>query len=181
MPLIRYFVVVLSTIAIVLLTTDNALSEGKDDFLQELNISADTSNVDGEAKKVFYKGKVEVRQGSLAIDADELEVSRGENDGEEIFIARGKPAKYSQLDDEGKQVTAEADEIKYQQVTNTVILMGSAKISLDGQSTVSELITYNIEVGTLDAGVEGGNERVVTTYQPKPKTEDEEQEKDEQP
>jgi lipopolysaccharide export system protein LptA len=179
MPLNRFIIVAIITTVALLTTTDNASSAGKDDFLKELNISADISNADGEAKKIFYKGNVEIRQGSLAIDADELEVSRGENDGEEVFVALGNPAKYSQLDDDGKQVTAEANEIKYEQLTNTVTLTGGAKISLDGQVTESELITYNIEVSRLDAGVEG--ERVVTTYQPKPKAEDAEQEKDEQP
>ena len=180
MRLIRTVIVAVGTVAAVLMLPNTVLSAGKDDFLQELKIGADISNADGEAKKIFYKGNVEIRQGCLAIDADELEVSRGENEGEEVFIARGNPAIYSQLDDDGKQVTAEASEIKYEQLTNTVTLTGAAKISLDGQSTESELITYNIEAGTLDAGVEGGN-GVVTIYQPKPKTEDEEQEKDEQP
>jgi lipopolysaccharide export system protein LptA len=180
MPLIRYVITAIVLAAVVFMTTEVAHAQGKDDFLQQLKVSAETSNADGEAKKAFYKGNVKIRQGTLAIDADELVVSR-EEEGKEIFITLGNPVRYSQLDDDGKQVTAQAKEIKYEQLTSTVTLIGEAKISLDGQITESELITYNIEEGTLDAGVEGGNERVVTTYQPKPKAEDEEPEKEEQP
>jgi lipopolysaccharide export system protein LptA len=153
---------------------------GKDDFLQQLSVGADNQDIDGVNKKAIYTGNVKIRQGSLAIDADELEVIIGEDESDQIFIARGSPAQYSQLDDEGNLVTALANEIKYQQSTRVVILTGSATLSRDGQTIESERISLDIESEALKAGVEGGNDRVITTYQPKPKTEDDEQEKDEQ-
>ncbi|TDF34716.1 lipopolysaccharide transport periplasmic protein LptA [Alteromonadaceae bacterium M269] len=156
-------------------------AKGKDDFLQQVSVGADINDVDGINKTAIYKGNVEVRQGSLSIDADELEVVVGENEGDQVFIARGNPAEYSQLDEEGNRVTASANEIKYEQSTRIIVLTGNAKLSRDGQVIESELITIDIESEALKAGAEG--DRVNTIYQPKPKNEDEEkeQEKEEQP
>ena len=157
-------------------------AKGKDDFLQQVSVGADINDVDGINKKAIYKGNVEVRQGSLSIDADELEVIVGENEGDQVFIARGNPAEYSQLDEEGNRVTASANEIKYEQSTRIIVLTGNAKLSRDGQTIESESISLDIESEALKAGVEGGNERVITTYQPKPNEDEEkEQEKEEQP
>ena len=62
------------------------------------------------------QGRIHTSTATVAVlpEADEVEVIASEGSGREIFIARGKPASYSQTLEDGTPVSAKANEIRYE-------------------------------------------------------------------
>lgn len=139
---------------------------GKDDFKLPIKVDSKTQFVDGKRKTSIFKEDVHISQGSLKIDADEVEVIAEEGKGKEIFIARGKPAVYSQIMDDGSSITAKANEIRYQVDTRMLDLRGAAELYQDASMVKGEKISFNLEKEQLIAGSEGGESRVTTVFQP---------------
>lgn len=138
---------------------------GKNDFKQDIAIDSGYQKADGINKTSVFIENVHISQGSLSINADEVRVIKGEAENQEIFVATGKPATYSQEMDDGSVVTASANKIEYISATQTITLEGSAKLSQDGFKSEGEVIRFNIEKEELEA--EGGNNgRVKTVFKP---------------
>jgi lipopolysaccharide export system protein LptA len=146
---------------------------GKDDFTKKIELASLYQNADGIAKRATYLGNVVIQQGSLKVSADELEIDASKGEGNEIFIATGSPARYSQQQEDGSVVTAQADIIEYHRQTRSLSLNGSAQIKQNSSSVQGESITFNMELEQIIAqGSDQGSGRVITTFQPisKPKT-----------
>ena len=79
----------------VFLLANLANAVGKQDFKLPIKVGADTQFADGKLKTSVYKGNVQVRQGTLSIDANELRINATAGKGREIFTALGSPAIYS--------------------------------------------------------------------------------------
>ncbi|MBU3002241.1 lipopolysaccharide transport periplasmic protein LptA [Paraglaciecola arctica] len=145
---------------------------GKDDFTKKIELASLYQNADGIAKRASYQGNVVIQQGSLKISADELQIDASKGEGNEIFIATGKPAKYSQQQEDGSIVTAQADKIEYHRQTRSLSLDGSAQIKQNSSSVKGESIKFNMELEQIIAqGSDQDSGRVITTFQPvsKPK------------
>lgn len=154
-----------NTIAVLLLLSFD-VAAGKDDFKLPIKVDSKTQFVDGKRKTSIFKEDVHISQGSLKIDADEVEVIAEDGKGKEIFIARGKPAVYSQTMDDGSSITAKANEIRYQVATRMLDLNGAAELYQDTSMVKGEKISFNLEKEQLIAGSEGGESRVTTVFQP---------------
>ncbi|WP_133470773.1 lipopolysaccharide transport periplasmic protein LptA [Paraglaciecola marina] len=140
---------------------------GKDDFNQKIELSSLYQQADGIAKKAFHEGNVVIKQGTLELKADELEIDASAGDGKEIFIAKGKPAQYSQQQEDGSIVTAKANRIEYQRETRALSLSGGAEIEQNASSVKGESIVFNMELEQIIAqGDEKGSVPVITTFQP---------------
>lgn len=140
---------------------------GKADFKLPIKVDSKSQFVDGKTKTSIFKNDVHVTQGSLSIDADEVEVIAGQGEGNEIFIARGKPATYAQTMDDGSRIKAVANEIKYQVSNRTLTLLGTAELHQNSSMVSGESIIFNMEEEQLLAqgtGTEDG--RVTTVFQP---------------
>lgn len=138
---------------------------GKDDFKQDIAIDSGYQKADGINKTSVFIENVHISQGSLSINADEVRVIKGDGENQEIFVATGQPATYSQKMDDGTVVTASANKIEYISAIQTITLEGSAKLSQDGFKSEGEVIRFNIEKEALEA--EGGNNgRVKTVFKP---------------
>lgn len=149
------------------------LHAGKDDFTKKIELASEYQNADGIAKRASYQGNVVIQQGSLKVSADELEIDASKGEGNEIFIATGNPAKYSQRQEDGSIVTAQADKIEYHRQTRSLSLQGNAQIKQNSSSVQGESIKFNMELEQIIAqGSDQQNGRVITTFQPlsKPKT-----------
>ena len=145
---------------------------GKEDFTKKIVLAAQYQNADGIAKKAYYKGNVVIQQGSLKVSADELEVDASKGEDNEIFIATGSPAKYSQQQEDGSIVTAQADKIEYHRQTRSLSLEGNAQIQQNSSSVQGKSIKFNMELEQIIAqGSDQESGRVITTFQPvsKPK------------
>ncbi len=146
---------------------------GKDDFTKKIELASLYQNADGIAKRATYQGNVVIQQGSLKVSADELEIDASNGEGNEIFIATGNPARYSQQQEDGSIVTAQADKIEYHRQTRSLSLNGNAHIKQNSSSVQGESIKFNMELEQIIAqGSDQESGRVITTFQPisKPKT-----------
>ncbi len=159
------------------------VNAGQKDFEQPIKVDSKSQFVDGKTKTSIFRDDVHINQGSLSIDADEVEVIAGQGEGKEIFIARGNPASYSQTMDDGRDIKAMANEIKYEVSSRTLTLDRSAELQQDSSMVKGESIVFNMELEQLIAqGTDTEEGRVTTIFQPdslrKPK--DEKKDKEEQ-
>ncbi|WP_158972160.1 lipopolysaccharide transport periplasmic protein LptA [Paraglaciecola sp. L3A3] len=143
---------------------------GKEDFTQTIKVASNYQEGDGINKQAIYRGNVQISQGSLVVTADEVKVDASQGEGNEIFIATGNPAEYSQQQEDGSKVTAKAKEIMYRRDTRSLSLKGDAQIEQNSSSVKGNSIMFNMELEQIIA--QGNNQesgRVITIFQPESK------------
>jgi len=145
-------------------------SATSEDFTQQIAISADDQVADIKNKVSTFIGNVVVTQGTLKITADKMQADASQGKGKEVFIAIGKPAVYTQMLDDGKQITAQANEIRYTLETRNLSLSGNAQLAQSDSLVKGEMINYDLETQTLIASADKQQKsRVTTIFTPEPK------------
>ncbi|GAC15082.1 lipopolysaccharide transport periplasmic protein LptA [Aliiglaciecola lipolytica] len=140
---------------------------GENDFNLPIKVDSKSNFFDGKTKTSIFRKDVKITQGSLEILADEVEVIAGLGDGKEVFIARGNPAKYSQTLDDGSNISAAANEIKYEVSNRTLTLNGAAELNQDSSLVKGESILFNMELEQLIAESSSNDDGGVTAiFQP---------------
>jgi len=137
------------------------------DINAPISISAKSTFVDGVSKMSVYEDDVVIVQAGLTINAARLSINASAGEGQEVFIANGAPAKFTQLLDDGTIVTASAREIRYSVITRTVSFEGDAQLSQNTSVVNSESIEFDLINKQLVAkadNAKGG--RVTTVFQP---------------
>ncbi|MCH1929445.1 lipopolysaccharide transport periplasmic protein LptA [Shewanella sp. A25] len=143
------------------------------DLQQEVKIKAVSQTADIKNNQIIFYGPVEVTQGSIKIQANELRAFSAEGDNSKILVATGNPATYSQILDDGRPATASAKEIRYEMASRTLTLKGQATLDQAGSQVTGNLIRYNITQQKLIAESTGsGDDRVITIIQPENYQED---------
>ena len=140
------------------------------DFSKEIKIDARKQSMDMKNNVLTFNGDVVVIQGSLTIKAETLKVfsESADKDGNEIIIATGKPATYSQQLDNGKPISAKANQIRYEVTGRKLKLSGNSELNQNDSLVKGEVINYNLEKQELMA--EGGSQdtgHVTTIFMPK--------------
>jgi len=151
-------------IAFGVLATTNALAK-KVDLTQELTIDANRQSADLKNKIFSYIDNVVIKQGTLIIKADIVQVINDAKTGEKTYIAKGKPATFEQTLEDGRPIRLEANEIKYEPSLNTVVISGNALLTQEGSEVSGSKITYNSETEYVNAESEANN-KVKTVIQP---------------
>lgn len=160
--------ILLATSAIFVLCAGPVLANEKD-FSLPIEIGSNSQFIDGKNKTALYKDNVLITQGSLVIEADEVEVIASGGSGREIFVARGKPASYSQKLEDGNPVSAKANEIRYEVAKRTISLSGNAELRQDSSQVKGDNITFDMITEQLLAtggNQEDGKGRVTTVFTP---------------
>lgn len=140
---------------------------GQEDFNLPIKVDSKSQFVDGKTKTSIFREDVHITQGSLTILADEVEVIAALGEGKEVFIARGNPASYSQKMDDGSDISAMAEEIKYEVDTRTLTLDGQAELQQNSSMVKGESIVFNMELEQLVAqGTDESEGRVTTIFRP---------------
>ncbi len=136
------------------------------DTEQPIHINSDSQNFDMQSNQVTFLGDVTLKQGSIKIFADKLVVIRPQGqEGREILEAYGKPARFSQLTDDGKTLKGKANKLRYELENEFLKMTDSAELTQDDSIIQGKVITYNMQTQKLIA--DGGkNERVTTILQP---------------
>lgn len=144
------------------------VAAGSGDFQKPITVDARTQSMDGKNKVTRFKDNVTITQGTLTIEADEVEVSAKDGEGREVMIARGNPAKYSQTMDDGSKVTAQARELRYEVNKRTISMSGDASISQNSSMVRGDSITYDMVKEQLLATSSDNNDdsRVTTVFRP---------------
>ncbi|HHF3095126.1 TPA: lipopolysaccharide transport periplasmic protein LptA [Vibrio diabolicus] len=138
----------------------------KSDTQQPVYINSDTQQVDMKSNQVIFKGDVSLKQGSINIDADRIVVTRDpKTEAIKQIQAFGKPAKFSQLMDDGKTLSGQAVELDYRISTDELIMKGQAQLAQDNNTIKGSSIRYQIGKQKLVAD-SSKEERVTTILQP---------------
>lgn len=136
------------------------------DRKQPLHVSADSASADQKAGRAVYKGDVQVQQGTMKVNANEVTLILGAKNAVQKVIAKGGPARYQQQP-EGKNglVIAEAQNIDYDAAADTITLSGNASLKQDGSSFSGATISYSISRQQVNAKGSGDN-RVKLVFPP---------------
>lgn len=138
----------------------------KSDTQQPVYINSDTQQVDMKSNQVVFEGDVSLKQGSINIDADRIVVTRDpKTEAIKQIQAFGKPAKFSQLMDDGKTLSGQAAELDYRISTDELTMKGQAQLAQDNNTIKGSSIRYQIGKQKLVAD-SSKEERVTTILQP---------------
>lgn len=133
--------------------------------------------VDIEARKVImkekqgishYSGGVKIIQGSRNISGDSITI-HSKTEGISKVVIKGKPASFSQLNDEGDTTDASANEMIFYVKKDLLIMKQNAVLKQKDNIFRSEKISYNTAKDEISAGTQDApdNERVKITIHPK--------------
>ena len=131
---------VTTTLMIAIATLAQALPSDRE---QPIRITADSAVRNEQTGETRYQGSVELTQGSLHIEADELTLHQHENLASSLITATGTPATLEQTPQEGEApVKAAANRIAYDQKDDKVTLTENARIEQDGAIVTGAMIDY---------------------------------------
>lgn len=162
---------------VLLISIAGTANAAQDDFNKEVVINAKRQASDLKNKIASYIEDVKITQGTLSIEADIVEVSNEKNSTNKYYLAKGKPAKFSQLLDDGQLIELKADEIAYSPGTNIITIKGNASVSQAGSKVSGDIIVYNTLTEQLTAE---SSESVTTILKPEPNETDSPQQQEEQ-
>lgn len=154
-------------LVLALLVCSNIVLAAKPDYTQQIQIDADKL-VSVNDNILTYRSNVQITQGSLRMTADKLEINASAGKGKEVYIATGSPVNYSQLLPDGKPVTAQASEMRYDPSSRTLTLSGDAELTQSGSVVRASVIRYNVEKQQLSAESDD-TKRVTTIFTPEDK------------
>ena len=151
------------------------------DSEQDIEIEADTAEMDDIKKITIYRGDVVVIQGSIKMTGHTMHVYFDKNNDMELVIMDGTPATYRQLpDDSTIYDEAEALRMEYYALKNYVILIDQAKITQEETKLTGERIEYDTVLSKVKAKGKSGktkeekvdNERVKIIIKKKDKNQE---------
>jgi lipopolysaccharide export system protein LptA len=154
--------------AIGLLVISSSTYALQSDRNQPITIDADTAERDESAGTTTYSGRVEMAQGSMRINADEIVIYNTKDKVSKI-VAKGRPAQYQQQpsEDEGT-VVAKANILEYNLDQESLRLIESASLQQEGTSLSGSRIEYDVRKSVVKAGsTEDQKERVRMVIPPK--------------
>ena len=141
------------------------------DRQQPISIDADQGSLDQKNQVTVFTGNVIITQGTLNMRANTVRVVQDQN-GNQTMNAQGSPVYFRQtLDNNKGAAEGWGDRAEYVSATNTVKLVGNAKVQRGGDLAQGEAISYNMktEVYTVLGGNAVGNKngrRVKVIIQP---------------
>jgi len=122
-----------------------------DDRDQPIHLTADKALRDEKNGVTIYTGNVQMKQGSMELEASKLTIYHASDDASEI-VAEGNPAKMRQRPELDKGVVyAHADIIKYFKNEDRVHLQTNAHIEQDGSVVDGDSIDYLMEKQLITA------------------------------
>ena len=143
-----------------LLCLINTVQAAPDDRKQPIQLAADSVSMDEGQRVSIYRGQVDLRQGSLRVQADQITVYHGPNNQPIKMVALGTPARFQQGTAEAV-VTASAKRAEYVVSSAQLTLTGQAKLQQAGDTIKSDRIVYNRQQQILQAGnAAAGKQRV---------------------
>ena len=136
-----------------LLTLANSVLALSTDKYQDMDVEADTAEMDDIKGISIYRGDVVVNQGSMRITGHTLTVYFDDNGDMELAIMNGTPATYRQLPDNSEKYDeAEALQMEYYPLKDFVILIDQAFVKKpDGSTMTGRRIEYDTVLSQVKA------------------------------
>lgn len=133
------------------------------DFQLPVKLTSLHQALDGKKKTSIFSENVVIRQGSLELLADKVEVDATAGQRQEVIIASGKPASYKQTLEDGSSVEARANEIIYSVASRTISLQGNASIRQNEVLVDGDSITFDMAKEQILASTNEDSDGPVTT------------------
>jgi lipopolysaccharide export system protein LptA len=135
---------------------------------EPMNIRSDhaVGTLDDNGTSVLT-GNVTITQGTLDIRAAKADIQQRGGEPARAILT-GSQAVMKQTMDDGSPMTAKADRIEYDLITDVVVLIGNYSITTPRGSTRGQRLTYDLKSGRIESGGQG-NGQVTMTIQPKSK------------
>lgn len=131
----KLFKYLLAAVFVIMLNNTFALSTDKQ---QDIEIEADSAEMDDLKGITIYRGDVVVIQGSIRMTGHTMTVYFDDNGDMELVIMQGTPATYRQLpDDSDNYDEAEALQMEYYALKDYIILKEKALVTKPDGSTMS--------------------------------------------
>lgn len=136
-----------------------------------MDVTANYSKINqGKDKKpgtTYLRGDVRVVQGSMKANAAEATIHQNANGDVQRVVMTGKQAHVEQQQDGGGTMTADADQIDFDNDTSIAVLTGNVKVVQAGRGEFhGEKMTYNTNTGEMESGDVGGTSRTHIIMQP---------------
>ena len=136
----------------------------KSDANQPIHINARSVEVNEKTGVAIYRGTVKLRQGTLHIDADHVEVTSRDQEIQAIR-ARGNPVKLRTRTDKNETIDAEAKRTEYFAPQRQLNLYDNVVVKRNDDVLRGAVVRYNLETRAMSA--EGNdNEQVWSVIQP---------------
>lgn len=136
------------------------------DRKQPLKVEADSAQINKKSGVSIYIGNVIIRQGTMEIMADRIEIHTSNGNMNRI-VAKGRPATYRQRPEKKDQdIVARAGRMEFDAVRNRAVFLENAVLNQSGNTFKSNRIVYDIANDAVDAGKKDGGGRVTITIQP---------------
>ncbi len=131
-----------------------------------VQIEADSADLDQARNITIYKGKVHIRQGSMLLLADKVEIGY-KNNKPYVLTATGNRASLKQKPAKDEPwITGKGRRIVYYLKSDKVTLTGDAELLQEKDSFRSDRIVYDRKTGRLQAGSSAkGKQRVKVIIQ----------------
>lgn len=146
----RFVKLIVILFSVGLINSAHALSTDKQ---QDMEIEADTAELDDIKGITIYRGDVVVVQGSMRITGHTLTVHFDDNGDMELAVMQGTPATYRQLPDNSDAYDeAESLQMEYYALKDFVILIDKAVvIKPDGSRMTGSRIEYDTVLSQVKA------------------------------
>lgn len=136
-----------------------SLTALESDRQQPLEVNADTTDGTLGDGKAVLKGNVEIRQGTLLIQANVAEVEKVEGRVRRVILT-GEPVHLQQEVDEQGLVSAEALKVEYEVASGIVILTGAADVTHPQYHVSGEVLKYDMNQQHFQGNGGDGNGRI---------------------
>jgi len=122
------------------------------DQKQDIEITANASEIDDRKDVTIFTGQVVVTQGSIRITGDKMTVYYNQHKEIETLVMEGKPATYRQLPDSSNTPDeAEAQHMEYRKMQNLIILTNRARVKQASGSLSGDRIEYDTALSRVRA------------------------------
>ncbi|AZV31984.1 lipopolysaccharide transport periplasmic protein LptA [Cobetia sp. ICG0124] len=122
------------------------------DANQPINIAADSLSLDDKAGTATYTGRVEMRQGSMKLDAARVDISRADSGEISLVKATGQRAYMEQKPDTDERlVKGWANTIRYHALERRVELVGDARLEKGDDTFEGGYVEYFLDKRQVNA------------------------------
>jgi len=147
-----------------------------EDRSKPIHISANSARIDDKTGVTHYKGDVSIRQGTLLIEAEQVELYRRNGDIDRLIATSHRSAAHFRQKPTAEQPWTDAwgSKLEYEISKQSLTISGNGKVQQGKDHFSGERIVYNIERSIVNAfGGKEGKGRVQMVIQPKAKAADE--------
>ncbi len=139
------------------------------DRKQPIHVIADRADLNQASGIGVYRGNVRITQGSMVLTAEKVIVIAPERELQKLIAAsddQGSRAKFRQLANDGREITARAMRMEYEPNRARITLFDNAVLDNAGNRFAADRIVYHVDRQVVDAGGGKSGGRVKMTLVP---------------